>query len=130
MNFFYERWISLFHSSFQFCEKISLPNSQEKNQLRKNWFDTSNNVSILHFWLIRYVPRRIDTQNDSDTSFRVVCLTVLMKLLKYANTEMACARQTHSPDTNLNEWFYFILALCRNINCIYTWDQTIYLFLL
>ena len=60
-DFFYERWISLFHFSFQFCEKNYLPNSQEKSQLRKDLFDTSNDVSILHFWLIRYVHGRIDT---------------------------------------------------------------------
>ena len=39
MNFkrwiFFERWISLFHSSFQFSEKISLQNPKEKSQFRK-----------------------------------------------------------------------------------------------
>ena len=38
MNFLFERWISLFHSSFQFSEKISLPNPQEKSQFRKTTY--------------------------------------------------------------------------------------------
>ena len=52
--FFFFRFISLFPSSFQFSEKNSLPNPQEKSQFRKNWFDTSNDVSVLHFWLTWY----------------------------------------------------------------------------
>ena len=39
-----------------FVKKKYFQNSQEKSQLRKNLFDTLNDVSILHFWLIRYVP--------------------------------------------------------------------------
>ena len=43
---------------------------------------------------------------------------------------LLCQKQTHSPKTNLKDWFYLILTLYRSINCICTWDQTICLFLL
>ena len=38
------------------------------------------------------------------------------------------AKQTHSPKTNCKDWFYFILALYKSINCICNWDQTIIYF--
>ena len=64
----FKRWKFFLNGEFlcftllsNFVKKIYLPNSQEKRQFRKNWFDTWKDLSILHFWLIRYVLWRIAT---------------------------------------------------------------------
>ena len=62
---FFEWWIPLFHSSFQFCEKISLPNSQENrvNLEKMIWYaewciNFAFLTHLIHVLAYQYVKQR------------------------------------------------------------------------
>ena len=89
---FFEWWIFLFHSSFQFCEKISLQNSQEKSQFRKKviWYVKQHIISAflthsictLAHWYIEWRWYVISSSLPDCLTIGCVCKLGLLEYIK------------------------------------------------